>query len=979
MKLVSRTITVLLLLALMLSSMPGATSSASAATCYWAQFIADVTIPDGTNFAPGTAFTKTWRLKNIGGCVWNSGDVSLIFVSGQQMGAPTSVALPITVNPGQTVDISVNMTAPSAAGHYLGYYKFKSASGGEFGIGSAANSSFWVEIYVASSSGTGYDFTANAASATWSSGAGTLAFPGTDGSSNGFSLRKDNPILENGIASAQAGLLFAPNNITNGYIQAVYPAFYVQSGDRFQTTIGCEYGSTTCYVAYRLDYQIGSGSVKTFWTFHEKYEGLSYNANLDLSSLAGQNVKFILVISAYGSPTGDRALWVNPIISRPGGTPPPVTPTTATPIPYTCDRAQFIADVTVPDGTIFAPGYTFNKTWRLKNIGTCTWTNYSLIFDSGEKMSGPDSALIPTSVAPGQTVDITIPLTSPTTAGTYRGYWKLKNSVGVPFGIGSGGTKSFWVEIYVSSSSTSVTTINADTPDPSVPSQSVLVSVSVSGSGATPTGTVAITGADTNCTITLASGSGSCNIVFTTVGSKTLTATYSGNGSYSGSSSTTSHTVSLASGVSVTTINSDTPDPSTPSQNVAVNVTVSGSGATPTGTVAITGADTNCTITLASGSGSCNVVFTTVGSKTLTATYSGDGSYSGSSSTTSHTVSLASGASVTTINSDTPDPSTPSQNVAVSVTVSGSGVTPTGTVAITGADTNCTITLASGSGSCNVVFNTVGSKTLTATYSGDGSYSGSSSTTAHTVKYPATTVITYEGPDPSTTSENVTVNVTVSGAGATPTGTVGITGADINCTITLAGGSGSCDVVFNTPGAKGITATYNGDANYVSGSMDTKGHTVLTPPSGYNYDFGTGSSPLEPAYTRITHTSGYSSGLAGWTDTIGLESRDRGAPDKLNRDFVQHSSAARTFKVDLANGVWYISVTMGDNNHLHDDMIVKANGITQLTNVDSAAGVFTVSTFNVTVSGGSLSIEFSDGGGSDPTWIVNRLNISSTP
>ena len=243
----------------------------------------------------------------------------------------------------------------------------------------------------------------------------------------------------------------------------VYPAFKVQSGDRFQSTIGCEYGATTCYVAYRLDYQIGTGAVKTFWTFREKYEGWTYNANLDLSSLAGQDVKFILVISAYGSPTGDRALWGNPIIARAGGTvatntpaptvtgtPPTPTPTkAATPVPAACDRAQFVSDVTVPDGTSFAPGIAFSKTWRLKNVGTCTWTNYSLIFDSGEKMGGPDSAVIPTSVAPGQTVDITISLTSPTTAGTYRGYWKLKNSAGIPFGIGSGGTKSFWVEIKV--------------------------------------------------------------------------------------------------------------------------------------------------------------------------------------------------------------------------------------------------------------------------------------------------------------------------------------------------------------------------------------------------------------------------------------------------------------------------------------------------------------------------------------------------
>lgn len=478
MKFISKLVTALLLIALMLSIVPAATPPAKAATCYWAQFIADVTVPDGTNFVPGTAFNKTWRLKNIGSCAWSSTDVSLIFDSGQNMGTSTSYPLPTTVNPGQTVDITVAMTAPSSAGHFFGYYKFKSASGGVFGIGSSANSTFWVEINVNSSSGTGYDFTANAASAAWSSGAGALSFPGTDGSANGFALKQDNPKLENGIASAQAGLLFAPNNVYNGFIQAVYPAFRVQSGDRFQATIGCEYGATTCYVAYRLDYQLGNGAVGTFWTFREKYEGLSYNANLDLSSLAGQDVKFILVISAYGSPTGDRALWVNPIISRAGatgptptptptftGTPPTPTPTkSATPVPNACDRAQFISDVTIPDGTAFGPGIAFNKTWRLKNVGTCTWSNYSIIFDSGDQMSGPSPAVIPTSVAPGQTVDITVPMVSPNTAGTYRGYWKLKSSGGIPFGIGSAGTKSFWVEIKVTGTGTVPPTVTPGTP-----------------------------------------------------------------------------------------------------------------------------------------------------------------------------------------------------------------------------------------------------------------------------------------------------------------------------------------------------------------------------------------------------------------------------------------------------------------------------------------------------------------------------------
>jgi hypothetical protein len=475
MKPVLRFVSTLLMLAVLISLAPGGTSTASAATCYWAQFIADVTIPDGTNFAANTAFKKTWRIKNIGTCAWNSNDVSLIFDSGEKMGAPASLALPTTVNPGATVDITVDMTSPAAAGHYFGYWKFKSNSGGVFGIGSTANKSFWIEIYVNSTSTAGYDFTANAASASWSSGTGAFTFPAADNSANGFAFKVDQPKLESGVTSAQAGLLMGPNNVTNGFVKAVYPAFRVQSGDRFQATIGCEFGATNCYVSYSLYYKIGGGAETTFWTFREKYEGWTYNVNLDLSKFAGQDVTFILVTSAYGSPTGDRALWVNPIIARAGGgtppptvtgTPPTITPTkTGTVQPNACDRAQFIADVTVPDGTAFAPGISFSKTWRLKNVGTCTWTNYSIMFDTGEKMGGPDAALIPATVAPGQTVDITLTLTSPATAGTYRGYWKLKNSTGVPFGIGSAGTKSFWVEIKVTGTGTVPgTATNTTTP-----------------------------------------------------------------------------------------------------------------------------------------------------------------------------------------------------------------------------------------------------------------------------------------------------------------------------------------------------------------------------------------------------------------------------------------------------------------------------------------------------------------------------------
>ena len=74
-----RIATIFLLLAMMLSIIPSAVTVASAAsTCDWAQFVADVTVPDGTSYAANTAFRKTWRLKNIGACTWTT-SYALVF------------------------------------------------------------------------------------------------------------------------------------------------------------------------------------------------------------------------------------------------------------------------------------------------------------------------------------------------------------------------------------------------------------------------------------------------------------------------------------------------------------------------------------------------------------------------------------------------------------------------------------------------------------------------------------------------------------------------------------------------------------------------------------------------------------------------------------------------------------------------------------------------------------------------------------
>ncbi len=116
--------------------------------CNWAQFIADVTIPDNWETSPLDHFIKTWRLKNIGSCTWTSG-YALVFDHGDQMGAPASQQLTSgTVPPGGTIDVSVELLSPASAGTYQGFFKLRAPDSSLFGIGSDANGTFWVKIMV---------------------------------------------------------------------------------------------------------------------------------------------------------------------------------------------------------------------------------------------------------------------------------------------------------------------------------------------------------------------------------------------------------------------------------------------------------------------------------------------------------------------------------------------------------------------------------------------------------------------------------------------------------------------------------------------------------------------------------------------------------------------------------------------------------------------------------------------------------------
>lgn len=136
---------------------------------------------------------------------------------------------------------------------------------------------------------------------------------------------------------------------------------------------------------------------------------------------------------------------------RPGVTAQPTVTASTQDIP--CNRATFVRDVTIPDGTTLLANSTFTKTWELKNNGACTWnSSYSVVFaGQGSVMDGPAATPIMTEgeVKPGESVMVSVTLRAPSQPGEYKGYWMLRSGDAKTFGTGTRGGSPFFVLIQV--------------------------------------------------------------------------------------------------------------------------------------------------------------------------------------------------------------------------------------------------------------------------------------------------------------------------------------------------------------------------------------------------------------------------------------------------------------------------------------------------------------------------------------------------
>jgi hypothetical protein len=282
------------------------------AVCDQATFVTDVTIPDGTVEAPGATFKKTWRLQNTGTCNW-SGYI-LEFDNGEAM-SPAVDAVGVVLS-GQEVDVSVTFTAPTAPGDYKSYWRIRNPAGVQLPVlGGFQGKGFFVYIKVGSA---GFDLHTRASTAVWANGTGNLTFGTPDTAGNGFAMYQDGHRLEDGTSPSKI-LETQPQSVNNGVITGLYPSYTVASGEHFKARVGFLQPDASCgtdNVTFQLGYKL-SGVMTSLGQWTKSCDGTMKSIDVDLTSLAGKSVQFVLGVKANGPSSQDMTVWVSPQIAIP--------------------------------------------------------------------------------------------------------------------------------------------------------------------------------------------------------------------------------------------------------------------------------------------------------------------------------------------------------------------------------------------------------------------------------------------------------------------------------------------------------------------------------------------------------------------------------------------------------------------------------------------------------------------------------------
>jgi hypothetical protein len=383
------------------------------------------------------------------------------------------------------------------------------------------------------------------------------------------------------------------------------------------------------------------------------------------------------------------------------------------------------------------------------------------------------------------------------------------------------------------SRATTATTV-ASNLNPAAFGQSITFTATVQPSaGGTPTGTVTLVDGGTNALAnsTLSAGGGAqFTVGGLSVGSHSMTVVYAGDSNFSASTSVALvETVNQAS--TITTISSGA-NPSAFDQTVTFTATVQPpTGTTASGTVTfMDGSNSLGSGGLSFNSAQLTVSALTVGTHAITAVYGGSASLSGSTSAALSQV--VNGAATTTSVASSANPSAFGQSVTLSASIQTAfGGNATGTVTFLDGSTSLgTATVSSNAAQLSLSSLSVSSHSITAKYSGDNSFTASTSPAlTQTINQASSATTIASNLNPATFGQSVTFTVSVqSSAGGTPTGTVTLMDGttSLGNSSLSSGGGAQFTLGGLSAGSHSVTAVYSGDANFTASTSAALVETV---------------------------------------------------------------------------------------------------------------------------------------------------------
>jgi hypothetical protein len=300
--------------------------------CDHLSFVLDVNYPDGTEVTPGERFKKIWRLENTGSCPWTPG-YTLVFDEGDAMGGPIAISFTEEViEPGETVDVGVDLIAPDTPGTYKGYWKLRNPTGQTFGSGEDMEP-FWVEIQVVDETGIRFDFNAYADEAEWGSGRAPFDIGELDLTPVSFGppvnpvdpfveLRPDQRLEDS--TQADWVLITSPAAGEGFSLMGIFPAYLVQADDELSGAVGllsnldgtCGSGNVSLQLYYR-DARAGSeGSQGLLWEKTETCDGTIQEFQINLSGLSGREVQFLVAVIANTNSEENWVFWKDFVVSQ---------------------------------------------------------------------------------------------------------------------------------------------------------------------------------------------------------------------------------------------------------------------------------------------------------------------------------------------------------------------------------------------------------------------------------------------------------------------------------------------------------------------------------------------------------------------------------------------------------------------------------------------------------------------------------------